>query len=454
MNKAMSINPNSGEKIFEIDYISIEQLNEKINIAKESYKKWKNTSFEERKKLAMNLVEIMSKNREELAKLNTLEMWMLYKDALWDVSKSMSNITYFAENTSKLLSDENIEEWWIKAKIVYEPKWIVYCISPWNYPYNQVFRSAFPNIMAWNVTLVKHASNVSQVWIKIEELFLEAWFPEWVFTNLVIPSSFSEEIIKNENIIWTTITWWDKAWRNIWVLAWKYLKTSVLELWWNDSFIAIDYNDLDKLIDFAISARLSNCWQKCNSSKRFIILEKIYDEFVEKLKSKVEKLTVWDPFLSDTQIWPIAKEDSLYEINNLVSESIKSWAKLITWWKIINRPWFFFEPTILIEVKKWMKVFDEEVFWPVLSIIKAKNIEEIIKIANDSKYWLWASIFWDNLEDIEYISKHLEVWNIWINKIVTSYSFLPYWWIKDSWYGKELGESWIKTFCNQKVIVY
>lgn len=454
MNKAISINPSTWEKIFEIEYISTDELNKKIVTAQNTYKYWKNTTFEERKILFENLVKIMSEKKEYLAKLNTLEMWMLYKDALWDVSKSMTNISYFAQNSEKLLKDEVLEEWWIKVKIIYEPMWIVYCIAPWNYPYNQIFRSTIPNIMAWNVVLAKHASNVVQVSIEIEKLFIEAWFPEWVFTNLIIPSSYSEEIIKNTLVVWVTITWWDKAWRSIWALAWKYLKPSVLELGWNDSFVWLRYSDLDKLTDFAINARLANCWQKCNSSKRFIILEEIYNEFIEKLTQKVKSLKIWDPFDDITKVWPIAKEDSLNEIDFLVKESIKLWAILITWWNIVNWKWFFYEPTILSWVSKWIPVYDEEVFWPVISIIKAKNIDEIINIANDSKYWLGASIFGDDINEVEFVASKIEVWNIWVNKVVTSYSFLPYWWIKDSWYGKELGEKWIKTFCNQKVIVY
>lgn len=451
---AISINPTNWEKIFETPYISKEELINKIEIAKKWYQIWKNKSFEERWEILIKLTKIMSENKEELARLNTLEMWMLYKDALWDVSKSISNITYFAIEWKNLLKDEKLENSWIKAKIAYEPLWIVYCVAPWNYPYNQVFRSTIPNLIAWNVVVVKHASNVSQVSLKIQEMFIEAWFPEWVFTNLIIPSSFSEDIIKNEWVVWVTITGWDKAWRNIWTLAWQYLKPSVLELWWNDSFIAINYKDIDKLTDFAINARLSNCWQKCNSSKRFIILEDIYEEFIEKLTSKVKSLKVWDPFLIETQIWPIAKEDALNEIHEMVTQSINAWAKLATWWKKIEWSGFFYEPTIIYDVKKWMKVFDEEVFGPVISIIKAKNKEEIISLANDSMYWLGASIFGDDINEVEELAKKIEVWNIRINKIVTSYSFLPYWWIKNSWYGKELWERWIKTFCNQKVIVY
>jgi len=451
---AISINPTNWEKIFETPYISKEELINKIEIAKKWYQIWKNKSFEERWEILIKLTKIMSENKEELARLNTLEMWMLYKDALWDVSKSISNITYFAIEWKNLLKDEKLENSWIKAKIAYEPLWIVYCVAPWNYPYNQVFRSTIPNLIAWNVVVVKHASNVSQVSLKIQEMFIEAWFPEWVFTNLIIPSSFSEDIIKNEWVVWVTITGWDKAWRNIWTLAWQYLKPSVLELWWNDSFIAINYKDIDKLTDFAINARLSNCWQKCNSSKRFIILEDIYEEFIEKLTSKVKSLKVWDPFLIETQIWPIAKEDALNEIHEMVTQSINAWAKLATWWKKIEWSGFFYESTIIYDVKKWMKVFDEEVFGPVISIIKAKNKEEIISLANDSMYWLGASIFGDDINEVEELAKKIEVWNIRINKIVTSYSFLPYWWIKNSWYGKELWERWIKTFCNQKVIVY
>ena len=450
---AKTINPYTEEQLFEVDYISLEEVNKKINTAHSAYNSWKNKTFEERWELLKNLVKIMWEKKEELAKLNVIEMWMLYNDALWDVSKSMSNIMYFVENTKKLLQEKTFEEWWIKWKVTYSPTWVLYSVAPWNYPFNQVFRSTIPQIIAWNTVVVKHASNLPQVSMMIEKLFLEAWFPQGIYTNLLIPWSYSKDIIENKHVVWTMITWWDKAWRVIWELAWKNLKPSVLELGWNDAFIVSKTNDLDSIVSNAISARLSNCWQKCNSSKRFIVLEEIYDEFVEKFAQKMEDLIIWDPMDSKTKIWPLAKKEAVEEIDIMVKNSIKAGAKIKTWWEKINIKWYFYKPTVIYDVKPWMDVFDKEIFGPVWAIIKAKDIDEAINLANNSVFGLWCSIFWDNKKDLEYIASKVEVSNVWINKIVTSYPFLPYWWIKNTWYGKELWERWIKTFCNEKVVV-
>lgn len=450
---AKTINPTTEELIFEVPYITKAELEQKIQKANTAFDSWKNTSFEERWNLMKNLVNLMSERKEELAKLDTMEMWMLYTDAQWDVSKSMSNVLYFAENAPKMLESKRFEEWWIKWRIEYQPMWVLYCVAPWNYPVNQVLRSTIPNLMAWNVVMVKHASNVPQVAIALEKLFRDAWFPEWVYTNLLIPASFSEYIISHKVIVWTTITGWDKAGRTIWELAWKNLKPSVLELGWNDPFIALETSDVSKTVKFALTWRLSNCGQKCNSSKRFIVLESIYDEFVAWFAEGMKNTVVWDPMDPSTKIGPLAKEEAIADIDNMIKWSLDIWAKLACGWKRIDRKGYFYEPTVVYDVKPWMPVFDEEVFGPVAAVIKAKDINDAIRLANNSKYGLWCSIFWDNYDDMNYVASKVEVSNVWINKIVTSYPFLPYGWIKNTWYWKELWERWIKTFCNEKVIV-
>jgi len=448
-----TINPSNWEIIETYEYISDKELEQKIDLAKKTFEIWKNTSFEERKELFLNLAKIMLEQQKELAKLDTIEMWMLYKNALWDVSKSASWTVYFAEHAEKWLADIEFEEWGLKAKRVFEPLGVVYTISPWNFPYNQVFRNAVPNILAWNVVLSKHASNVPQVARKIEELFLQAGFPKWVYQNLQISASKSEKIISDPRIKWVNITWWDKAWRIIWSLAWKYIKPSILELGGNDPFIVLDTENIDDVISLAIKWRMSSCGQKCNSSKRFIVLEKYYDEFVKKLTSAMENLKIWNPF-DDVDVGPLAKEELLDELEQIVSESVKKGAKLLTWWKRLDKKWFYFPPTVLSDVKPWMKVFEEETFWPVAPVIKAKDVEEAILLANKSRFGLASCVITKDKEKFDYVASKLETWNVFWNKIPTSYPFLPYGWVKDSWYWKELWERGMKNFVNEKILVY
>ena len=448
------INPANEELLYEYEYINREELDNKIKKAEVAYKSWKNTSFAERKEKFKSLSEIMLKNKEELAKLDTIEMWMLYSGALWDVNKTAIGISYAANIFEKWLEPIKFNEWWISWKRVFEPIWVLYSISPWNFPYNQVFRNATANILAWNVVLSKHASNV--VWIarKIEILFLQAWFPEGVYQNIEINSSESEYLISHELIKWINITWWDKAWRAIWELAWKNLKPSILELGWIDPFIVLDTKNLDKTVKLAASWRLSSCGQKCNSSKKFIVVEKYYTEFCEKLANIFSNIKIWDPFDSETIVWPLSSLWTIKELERITENAIKDWAKLLVWWKRINMRWFYFEPTVICDVKVENSLFDIETFWPIASVIKAKDKNDAIKLANNSKYWLTACIITDSTKLFEEVASKLDTWSVFHNKIPTSYPFLPYGWVKDSWYWKELWERWCKNFMNEKVIVY
>ena len=448
------INPANEEVLYEYEYINREELDKKIKKAEIAFKSWKNTSFEERKQKFDKLAELMLENKEELAKVDTLEMWMLFSWALWDVSKTSTWISYVAEKWEEWLRSIEFKDGWISWKRVFDPIWVIYSISPWNFPYNQAFRNAAPNIMAWNVVLSKHASNVVWAARKIEELFLSAGFPEWIYQNIEIASSESEYLISHRSIKGTNITGGDKAWRAIWELAWKYLKPSILELGWIDPFILLDTNDLDKTIALAKTWRLSSCGQKCNSSKKFIIVEEYYDEFCEKLAKSFSELKIWDPFDSSTVIWPISSKWSIKELEEIVLAWVKDWAKLLTWWKRVDMKWYYFQPTVICDVEIENSLFDTETFGPIASVIKARDKNHAVELVNSSKFWLTACVVCDSIELFEEVASNLETGNVFHNKIPTSYPFLPYGWVKDSWYWKELWERGIKNFMNEKVIVY
>ena len=454
MTTIKSMNPFTHEINAEFELLNETEIQEKIELADRAFKKWKLTSNFEKKNLFVRLSEVLLENREELARLDVIEMWMTYKNALSDISKSASWTIWFANNFEEILKDKEFSDWGVEWKIIYEPFWVLYSVAPWNFPYNQVFRNAIPNIIGWNVVMNKHASNVPMVAKRIEELFLEAWFPEGVFTNLFISPKSSKQIISHEFVRWTNITGWDFAWRNIWALAWEYLIPSILELGWNDPFLVLKNNDLDRIISDAVSARLWNCGQKCNSAKRFIVLEEYYNEFCEKFSQKMSQVKIWDPMDEQNVLWPLAKRSLIDEIESQIADSTAKWAVLLTWWKSPSKDSHMFPPTVLKDVKPGMKVFDEEVFWPVAPVIKAKDLQEAISLANDSKFWLGCSIYGDDIEQLKEVSRKIEAWNVFINKIVTSYPFLPYGWIKDSWYGKELWERWLKNFVNEKIIMY
>ena len=362
-------------------------------------------------------------------------------------------IRWFANNFENILKSEEFETNGLKVQTQYDPLWVIYWIAPWNFPFNQVLRAAVPNILAWNTTIYKHASNTPIAWAKIEELFLKAWFPVWIYQNLFVLPSESEYILSRKEVAWVNLTGSEWAGSAIWALAGKYLKPSVLELWWNDAFIVLKTDNIKKIAEEAIKARISNNWQKCNSSKRFIVLEKYYEDFCKYAVEYTKTLKIWDPMQAETQIWPMAKEFLLNEIDSQVQKTVKEWAKLLIWGKRIVRKWYFYEPTILADVTPEMTSYKEEIFGPVASIIKVKDVDEAIELANKSDFGLCWAVYWDDSEEILEAAKRIETWMVFLNKPAASQASLPFGWVKKSGYWKENWPEWLKAFTNKKVIV-
>lgn len=453
MSKIKSINPYTEEINAEFETLTESEVQEKIQIAHNTYLSWRETSSSYKKELFFKLAWELEKDVDECARLETIEMWMLNHIAKAWLLKTADLIRWFANNFEEVLAETNYEAQWFKVKQVYDSIWVIFWIAPWNFPFNQLLRAAVPNILAWNTQVYKHSSNVPLVALKIEELFKKAWFPNWVYTNLFVSSSMSEFIISNKYIAWVNLTWSEWAWSAIWALAWKYLKRSVLELWWNDAFIVTETKNLDWVIEQAVNWRIRNWWQACNSSKRFLITEKYYDEFLEKYTSKMSKLVVWDPMDSNTQIQPLSSKKAILDIESQVLKAVNSWARITTWWKKLDRKWYFFAPTVLADVTPETSSFNEEIFWPVASIIKVKDIKDAIKLANATDFWLSACVFWDDIEELTNIAKELEWWMIFINSTAASKASLPFGWVKKSGYWKENWPDGILAFTNKKVII-
>jgi len=453
MAKLQSINPFTQELNWEFETLNLEQVNQVIEKANEAYKTWKNTSFLYRKQLFLKLADILEDDLESCSKLETAEMWMLnYVSKAW-LLKTANLIRWFANNFEEILWEREYETEWLRVKEMYDPIWVIFWVAPWNFPFNQLLRAAVPNILAWNTQIYKHSSNVPMVAIKIEELFKKAGFPEWVYTNVFVSSSLSEHIISNKYIAWVNLTGSEAAWSAVWSLAWKYLKPSVLELGWNDAFIVLENSDLNKVIELAVNGRVRNGWQACNASKRFFVPENMYDIFLNKYKTAMESLIVWDPMDENTQLQPLCSEKAIRDMENQVSRAISSGARLITWWKKIDRKWFFFEATILADVTPNVSSFNEEIFWPIASVIKYKTIDEAIELANWSEFGLSAVVVWNDEKEAIEIWKKLDWGMIFINMIAWSRASLPFGWVKKSGYGKENWPDGLKAFTNKKVII-
>lgn len=454
MSKIQSINPYNWELNWEAELFTESEIDILIDKAHNAYQEWKDTTFDERKKLFHTLADELENDIDECARLQTIEMGMLYTDSKAWLKVTADLIRWFADNHEEILWDRRFETTqWFTGIEKYDSLWVIFWVAPWNFPFNQLLRAAVPNILAGNTQLYKHASNVPLCAQKIEELFLSAGFPEWVYTNLYVSSRLSEYIISNPKIAWVNLTWWERAWSSVWSLCWKYIKPCVLELGWNDAFIVCDTNNLDKVVEQAVNGRLRNGWQACNGSKRFIVLDTYYDEFCEKFVQWMKSSVMWDPLDSSTTLQPLANEKAVEEVHNQVQKSIESWAKLLLWWKKVTTWWTFYETTVLADVTPGVTSFHEEIFWPVASIIKSSSLEESIRLANNSEFWLSAVVFWDDEKQIRDVAHKLIGWIIYLNSTASSKASIPFGWVKKSWFWKENWPEWLRAFTNKKIIM-
>lgn len=454
MSKLISINPYTEEINSIFETISREELSRKIDLAHSAFKIWKQISKSEKKALFLKLADLIEIQQKELAEIQTKEMGMLFWYSFWGIGGTIKLTRWFANNFESILANEIQTAEWMQFEYQYDPLGIIYGIAPWNFPFNQVLRAAIPNILAGNTTIYKHASNTPLAWQKIESLFREAGFPEGIYQNIFISSSESEYIISREEIKWVNITASEWAGRNIGSLAWKYLKPSVLELGGNDAFIIASTTHLEEIAKSAVMARMSNNGQKCNSSKRFLVQDKDYEDFCKYAQIHIESLKIGDPMDPSTDIWPLARKDLVDEIDLQVQKTISEWAVLVTGGKKLDRKWYFYAPTILRDITPEMTAYREEIFGPVLSIIRVKDIEEAIRLANQSDFGLCGCVYGDDDEELKKIARRIETGAVFINKPAASQPHLPFGGIKKSGYAKENGPEWLKAFTNKKVIIY
>jgi len=453
MSKIQSINPFNQEINAEFELLTREELSHKIDIANTAFESWKNTSSAHKKELFLKLAEVFEKNREEMARIQTIEMGMLYSESFAGLKNTANLTRWFANNFESILADEEFNDEGVQGYTTYDPIGVLYGVAPWNFPFNQVLRAAIPNILAGNTVIYKHASNVPMAGEMIEKLFLEAGFPVWVYQNIIISSRESEYILSREEVKWVNLTGGEFAGQALGSLAGKNLKPAVLELGGNDAFIVCDSDDLDAVALAAVKARNSNWGQKCNSSKRIIVIQNNYEEFKTHFVKHMQDQKIWDPMLADTQMPPLSSEKLVNEIHDQVTRTVADWGKILVWGKKIEWTWNFYTPTIL-EVDETMTSFKEEVFGPVASLIKAVDVDDAVRIANNSDFGLCGCVYWDNQEQVRTVARQIHTGMVFINKPAGSKASLPFGGVKKSGFGKENWPEGLKAFTNKKVIVY
>ncbi|QNM86355.1 NAD-dependent succinate-semialdehyde dehydrogenase [Polaribacter pectinis] len=452
MKKTTTINPATEEEIKSYERISPKEAKEKVAKANEAYQTWKKTSFEERSKLMNKLATIFEENIEEYAQLATQEMGKIIKQSRAEIEKCAKICRYYADNIEELLADEVIKTEAKKSYVTFQPLGVTLAVMPWNFPFYQVIRFAAPAVMTGNTGVLKHASNVQGCAFALEDAFKKAGFPNGVFTNLNLESKDIKAVIEDKNIVAVTLTGSEPAGRSVAKIAGENLKKTVLELGGSDAYIILEDADLEKATDLATYGRLQNNGQTCIAAKRFIVLEEIYDDFLKLFTKKMKDAKMGEPTNEDVYYGPMARVDLRDELHEQVEKTIKQGGKLVLGGKIPDRKGAYYPATILADLKAGMTGFDEELFGPVASVIKAKTEEEAIELANNSTFGLGSGVITGDSKRGEKVALQLEAGNSFVNKLVASDPRLPFGGIKNSGYGRELSSYGIREFVNTKSI--
>lgn len=444
-----SRNPYTGEEFAEVEEYSRDQIDEALATAQKAYEEWKKTNFKHRAELMTKAAEELRSNKDDYAETITREMGKPITQSIAEVDKCAWVCEYYAENAEEHLSPEEIETDAQKSYVSYEPIGVVLAVMPWNFPFWQAFRFAVPSLMAGNVGVLKHASNVMQSANNIQKVFERAGFPKGCFQNLPIGSDKVEEVIKDERVRAVSLTGSAPAGRAVASAAGKEIKKSVLELGGSNALVILEDANLEEAVKTCVQARFQNTGQSCIAGKRLLLQESIAEEFMEMFVEAVKELKAGDPMDKETYVGVMAKEDLAEDLEDQVKKSVEKGAKIVLGG---NRKGTFFEPTILSEVTPGMPVFKEETFGPVVSVTTFADIKEAIDLVNKSKFGLGVSVFTEDLDRAESLVPEFEDGAVFINELVKSDPRLPFGGTKESGYGRELSLQGISEFVNIKTV--
>lgn len=447
-----TINPATGQTIKTFDALTDAQVDQKITRAAEVFTTFHKLSFAQRAKWMLKAGEILDADKESLGRLMTLEMGKTYRSAVDEAAKCALVCRYYAENAERFLADEIIETPASKSFIRYQPMGIVLVVMPWNYPLWQVFRFIAPGLMAGNVGLLKHASNVPQSALKIEEILLRAGFPEGAFQTLLIGASKVDRILADPRVAAATLTGSEGAGIEIGSGAGRRIKKVVLELGGSDPFIVMPSANLAEAVTVGVKARVSNNGQSCIAAKRFIVAEQIADQFERAFVSKMEQLKLGDPMDEKTDVGPLANADAVTSLHADVRKTIEAGAKVLTGGKPADMPGSYYLPTVLTNIPKNSPAYGEELFGPVASIFRVKDAAEAIRVANDTRFGLGASAWTNDKGEQDLFINELEAGMVFINQMVASDPRIPFGGVKRSGVGRELSTYGIREFANVKSV--
>jgi succinate-semialdehyde dehydrogenase/glutarate-semialdehyde dehydrogenase len=447
-----TVNPATGEVIKTFDPLTDTEIEQKLTLAQEAFNHYRRSPYTQRSHWMNEAASVLEARKEEFGKVMTLEMGKTLKSAIAEVEKCVLVCRYYAEHAEKFLADVPAQTDASTSFVRYQPLGAVLAVMPWNFPFWQVFRFAAPALMAGNVGLLKHASNVPQCALAIEQIFRQAGFPKGVFQTLLIGAEKIAPLMSDHRIKAATLTGSEPAGASLAVAAGKEIKKVVLELGGSDPFVVFPSADLEAAVETAVTARMLNNGQSCIAAKRFIVANEIADEFEKRLIKKYEALKVGDPMLPDTDIGPVATPNILKDLVHQVQAGTKQGARVLVGGQPLEGPGNYYPPTILADVPVDSAIAQEEFFGPVAMLFRAANLDEAIHLANNIPFGLGASAWTNNADERERLINELEAGAVFINGLVKSDPRMPFGGIKRSGFGRELGIQGIHEFVNIKTV--
>jgi succinate-semialdehyde dehydrogenase/glutarate-semialdehyde dehydrogenase len=443
-------NPATGQVEQTFDDHTAEEVDARLARAAATFETFRRTTFDERARLLVTAAELLEGEIPDIARVLTTEMGKTFASAKGEASKCANAMRWFAEHAESLLADEVIESSAGRSLVRYQPLGPVLAVMPWNFPLWQVVRFAAPALMVGNVGLLKHASNVPQTALALEDLFRRAGYPEGAFTTLLIGSGDVARVIADERVVAVTLTGSERAGQSVAAAAGDALKKCVLELGGSDPFVVLASADLDRAVPVAVQARVQNNGQSCIAAKRFIVEDAVYDEFTARFVDAMAALTVGDPFDPATDVGPLVSSAQRQEIADQVDDARQRGAVVACGGEVPDGPGWYYPPTVLCDVTPAMRVFGEETFGPVAVVERAGDVDEAIELANRTSFGLGSSVWTADAAEQARCIDEIEAGQVFVNAMVASTPEMPFGGIKRSGYGRELSALGIKEFCNAK----
>jgi len=449
-----TVNPASGETLKTYEAMGDEEIERRLRLAEATFRTYRTSAFAERARLMHRAADLLDEDQQDIGRIMTTEMGKPVKQARAEAAKCAKSMRWYADHAEGLLADEEPDAADVKdsgasrALVRYRPLGPVLAVMPWNFPLWQVIRFAAPALMAGNVGLLKHASNVPQTALYLEDLFHRAGFPEGAFQTLLIGSGAVEEILRDDRVKAATLTGSEPAGRAVASVAGDMVKKTVLELGGSDPYVVMPSADIDRAARIAVTARVQNNGQSCIAAKRFIVHTDVFDAFAERFVAGMKALTVGDPLAEETEVGPLASEQGRSDLEELVDDAVESGATVLCGGERPDGDGWYYPPTVLADITREMRIHREETFGPVATLYRVADLDEAVLVANDTPFGLSSNVWTRDEAEVDRFVRDLEAGGVFVNGMTASHPAFPFGGVKRSGYGRELSGHGIREFCN------